>query len=609
VTHRRRLVNYSIAALLAALMMYSGLIVRLSIDDGYRAGVPLASSRTDASDNYAYFSLLKRGISSCRHRAETLIEPLQGNPLACTYIGGLALGNVFWTISQWLSPSKRIAVSILLILNAAAISFTFLWALDTVLRRKFSFIIAAILAAAMLFTLDNFALSFYAQALSLDFYSVLSLEPGFARLVNPSLFWALGFATIALLLHQMQRTTAIGFAVLFAVAVVCGAAGLAVSACILFGCCLFVGADLLLARRINWPVLGSSIGLAIGLSFSYWQLHQFRATDLGKALLHGQVLDLRLNWAMLWLAVPIAFGKIVPDDSARNLLIKCLLAAAAIIGLVCDSFELGSRLWLRGSAAIAFIACVAWLWSRGEMLVRIIPNVAKGVSPIFQKRPWTRILTSFLVLVFLSVMAAAARPPQLEKARGFIDRDKFEVLTWLARKSRHDTLVASTSIEDSFLIEFYTNGAPFVPLYGLTVLPREMQLGRYFYVLDLIVEGDEVVERLGAVRKSALEEYNQKLKLGLDTPPDHATYESLAFYHMLLYYPFSRDISGKFEADRVAPNFLKWLKETKTASRSQVGAFDYLILRSDEHLKQMDPFEVVFRNASYVILRSRHRAG
>ncbi|UPJ51916.1 hypothetical protein IVB30_11540 [Bradyrhizobium sp. 200] len=581
----------------------------MSIDDGYRAGVPLASSRTDASDNYAYFSLLKRGISSCRHQVEALTEPLQGNPLACTYIGGLALGNVFWTISQWLSPSKRIAVSILLILNAAAIPFTFLWALDAVLRRTFSFITATILAGTILFTLDNFALSFYAQTFYLDFYSVLSLEPGFARLVNPSLFWALGFATIALLLHQMQRTTAIGFAVLFVIAVACGAAGLAVSACILFGCCLFVAADLLLARRINWPVFGSSIGLVIGLSFSYWQLHQFRATDLGKALLHGQVLDLRLNWAMLWLAVPIAFGKIVPDDPARNLLIKCLLAAAAIIGLVSDSFELGSRLWLRGSAAIAFIACVAWLWSRGEMLVRRIPNVAEVVSQIFRKRPRTRILTSSLVLVFLSVMAATARPPQLDKARGFIDRDKLDVLTWLAGNTRHDTLVASTSIEDSFLIEFYTNGAPFVPLYGLTVLPREMQLGRYFYVLDLIREGDEVVERLSAVRKSALDEYNQKLKLGLATPPDHATYESLAFYHMLLYYPFSRDISGIFEADKVVPNFLKWLEEVKAASRSQATAFDYLILRADEHLKQMDPFEVVFRNASYVIVRSRHRTG
>ena len=604
-THRRRLFNYSIAALLAALMMYSGLIARLSIDDGYRAGVPLASSRTDPSDNYAYFSLLKRGIRSCRHPTEAVTEPLQGNQIACTYLGGLALGNVLWTISQWLAPSKRVAVSILLILNAAAMSFAFLWALDAILRRTFAFIIATTLAVAVLYTLDNFALSFYAQTLNFDFHSILSLEPGFARLVNPSLFWALGFATIALLLHQMQRTTAIGFTVLFAIAVVCGTAGLAVSACILMGCCLFVGADLLLTRRINWLVIGSSTGLAIGLAFSYWQLRQFYATDLGKVLQHGQTLDLRLNWAMLWLAAPIAFGKIVPDSPARNLLTKCLLAAAAIIGLVCESFELGNRLWLRGSAAIAFLACVAWLWSRGEILFRNCPNIVADASLFFHRRPWTRILTSIIVLAILSVMTAIARPPQLDKARWFIDRDKLEVLTWLAGNTKHDTLVASTSIEDSFLIEFYTSGAPFVPLYGLTILPREMQLRRYFHVLDLIREGDDVVERLGSAQKSALEEYNQKIKIGFVTPPDHGTYESLAFYHMLLYYPYSRDMLGIFKADRVDPNFLKWLGEIKAASRSQVGAFDYLILRSDEHLKEMAPFEVAFRNASYVIMRSR----
>lgn len=605
-THRRRLLDYSIAALLAAVMMYSGLIVRLSVDDGYRAGVPLASSRTDPSDNYAYFSLLKRGIRSCRHQTEALIEPLQGNQIACTYLGGLALGNVLWTVSQWLAPSKRVAVSVLLILNAAAMSLAFLWALGAILRRTFSLIIATTLAVTILYTLDNFALSFYAQTLNLDFRSTLSLEPGFARLVNPSLFWALGFTTIALLLHQMQRTTAIGFAVLFAIAVVCGTAGLAVSACILMGFGLFVGAELLLTRRINWLVIGSSAGLAIGLTFSYWQLRQFYATDLGKALQHGQPLDLRLNWAMLWLAAPIAFGKIVPDDPARNLLAKCLLAAAAIIGLVCESFELGNRLWLRGSAAIAFLACVAWIWSRAERLFRKSPNIVADVSLFLQQRPWTRVLTSIIVLALLSAMTAIARPPQLDKARWFIDRDKLEVLSWLAEQTRHDTLVASTSIEDSFLIEFYTSGAPFVPLYGLTILPREVQLRRYFYILDLIREGADVVERLGSVRKSALDEYNQKLKIGFVTPPDHSTYESLAFYHMLLYYPYSRDIPGIFKADGVDPNFLKWLGEIKTASRSQVGAFDYLILRSDEHLKEMAPFEVAFRNAGYVIMRSRH---
>ena len=347
----------------------------------------------------------------------------------------------------------------------------------------------------------------------------------------------------------MQRATPIGFAVLFVTAVVCGAAGLAVSACIALGCGLFVGADLLMKRRINWLVVGTSAGLAIGLAFSYWQLRQYYATDLGKVLQHGKTLDLSLNWAMLWLAVPIAFGKIVPDNPALNILTKCLLTAAGIIGLICNSFELGNRLWLRGSAAIAFLACAAWLLTRAERLLRSFPNIVANVSMFFQQRAWSRVLTSIVVLMLLTVITATARPPQLDKARGFIDRDKLDVLNWLAAQTRPETRVASTSIEDSFLIEFYTGGAPFVPLYGLTILPRELQLHRYFSVLGLIREGDDVVERLSAVRKSTLDEYNLRLKDGFVTPPDHDAYEVagvLSYASLLpLQLGYSRDIQGR----------------------------------------------------------------
>ncbi|GEC16397.1 hypothetical protein NWI01_22890 [Nitrobacter winogradskyi] len=47
-------------------------------------------------------------------------------------------------------------------------------------------------------------------------------------------------------------------------------------------------------------------------------------------------------------------------------------------------------------------------------------------------------------------------------------------------------MIASTSIEDSFLIDFYTRGWPYVPLYGLTILPRSELVKRYFHVMDEI---------------------------------------------------------------------------------------------------------------------------
>ncbi|KAH2825537.1 hypothetical protein KXV85_010825, partial [Aspergillus fumigatus] len=80
--------------------MYSGLLARLVIVDvPDRIAVPLSSSRTDPRDNYVYFSLLKRGLMSCREPSDVQDGRVQGNPLACSYIGGLAVANLIWRVA------------------------------------------------------------------------------------------------------------------------------------------------------------------------------------------------------------------------------------------------------------------------------------------------------------------------------------------------------------------------------------------------------------------------------------------------------------------------------------------------------------------------------
>lgn len=604
--NRRQIIVYPIAALLSALMMFSGLLVRLSIDDANRVGVPSASSRTDPSDNYVYFSLLKQGVSACQRQVPPFVEPIQGNRLACTYIGGIAIGNVLWRVADAIAPSKRMAVSLLLILNTAVLSLAFLWALSGILGRTFSLLPATAIAAVMLLTIDNFALSFYAGQPNLHFRDVLSLEPGFARFVNPSLFWALGWATVALVISQVKRRTAIGFAALFLVSLLSGLAGLAISAAIGLGCGLFGAWYLLRERKLPWPAIVASAGLAIGIGFAALNLREFYATELGAGLKHGQSLPLSLNWAMLWLVVPILLGRIVPNSASQNVLVKCLLAAATFIGLICESFELGNRLWLRGAGAIAFLVCAAWVWTRIEVLIRSYPETVSWVSIPLRKHPVAcRVLSLVLVLLMLPIVAAIARPPQLDKARWFIDRDKHEVLSWLDAKSDRMTRIASTSIEDSFLLDFYTGGAPYVPLYGMTVLPLDVQLGRYFSVLNLIKEGDEKLARLGEISKSALSAYSEDLKAGFTAPPDHGRYESLAFYHMLLYYPYDSRTLKFFRDDRPEEAFLRHLEEIKARASASPGEFAYLVLRRDEHLKDESGFDVVFQNNSYKVLRPK----
>lgn len=599
---RRQVIIYPIAALLSALMLFSGMLVRLSVVDDHRAGVPAASSRTDPSDNYVYFSLLKQGTSACQRQTAPFVEPIQGNGLACTYIGGLLVGHTLWKLADAIAPSKRIAVSILLILNTTLLSLTFLWAVGAILGREFSLLAATAVAAATLYTLDNFAVSFYARQPYLHFADVLSLEPGFARLVNPSLFWALGLATVALLFSQMRRPTAIGFVVLFCVSLLSGLAGLAVSACIVMGCGLFTLWSLARRMTFAWPAIVSAAGLAGGLLFALVSLRQFYGSDLGGGLKHGQFGGLVLNWAMLWLLLPLFFGKIVLEKADQNVLVKCLLFAAMVIGLVCESFELGARLWLRGASVVAFLVCAGWLWVRMEVLLRAYTRPAMLYFSFGKYPAAEKILAIILVFVLMPILAGMARPPGLDAARWFVDRDKLDALVWLDARSNRMTRIASTSIEDSFLIDFYTKGAPYVPLYGMTVLPYNAPVERYLSIIKLIKEDDAKLARLGEVSRTALGKYSENVKAGFSSPPDHDIYESLAFYHMLLYYPYDSRATDVFHGDRPDEAFLKRLKEIKASASARPSAFAYLIVRTDEQLKDEAAFKPVYQNASYRIL-------
>lgn len=601
-TTGRRPVTYLLAACLAALMMYSGLLARLVIVDvPDRIAVPLSSSRTDPSDNYVYFSLLKRGLMSCREPSDVQDGRVQGNPLACSYIGGLAVANLIWRVARWLTSSSRSAVALLLILNTALLALSFLYALGEILGRTFSLGSAIVLAFGLLFALDNFGLSFSAKEWNLDFQSVLSLEPGFSRLINPSTFWTLGFATIALMIRQVQQPSFARLALAVAAAVICGLAGLAVSATLIGGLGLYLLVHLATTRRIAWSLAVVCAALIAGIAYSFLQVRVFYATPMGKDLQHGQFVGLHLNLAMLFLLIIVVLGKVRSNDRRVNGLAKCLLLASILIGMVCESFELGNRLWLRGSAGIAFLVFLAWLLECNERL-------AAGWLYRRPNMPWGELRSALSIAIIVAVLLPIAiyvRPPQLDRARGFIDRDKYDVLSWLAPRVGSHTQVASTNIEDSFLVEYYTPSAPFVPLYSLSILQTDQVLRRYFSITDLIEEGAEIFDRLHTVTKSALAQFNEASKAGPATAADYSVYQSLAFYHMLLYYPFTRSTKAIFQPEAPSGEFLNWLRRLRDDAGNEMGRFDYLIIRANEHLREPARFDVVYRNQGYIVLQDR----
>lgn len=605
------LATYAAAAMIVALILNSNLLVRLSVHDDQRIGMPLLSSRTDASDNYVYFSLLKRGVSACRNATHHDGTSTDGNALACTYIGGLFAGNVLWEIADAIVPSKRLAVSLLMILNTAALAFAFLLAFFTIRRRHFTLAASIVIAGATLYVLDSFAASFALKRILLQFREILGGEPGFVRLVNPSLFWAFGLATLAALLASLRHASPVPLSVALLAGVLCGLSGLAVTANLIGGIGLFVLIRLVTARKIEWKAAAVGVALTAGIVYVLLQFMLYHASDLGKSVQHGEALALKFNPAMLWLLVPITFGRVC-DDRRQNLLLKCILFVAMVIGLVCESFTLGDRLWLRGTVAFALLIAAAWLWYWiGVLTADAVATVREaGLKRASVGRRWRGAAAAFVAAVVFMLATLYARPPRLDYARGFLDTDKYDALAWLDGRVKAGMTVASTNIEDDFLLDFYTDGSPYVPLFGLTTLSETVIAARYVSVLGEIENGGAVLEAIRAVRKNDLFTYNQNLKEGLRQPYDYARYQPVAFYLMLLYYPFTQFSMQIFDGEQPGAPFLAWLAQCEDKARAttpDAPRYDYLIVRASEALRRPERFDVAYRNKSYIVLRPTDR--
>jgi hypothetical protein len=600
----RSVIVYLFASLLVSAIFHSNLLARLAVDSQQKVGVPLASSRTDASDNYVYFDLIKHGVGACNTAAYPEATRIEGNPLACTYIGGVLAGNVLWRLSHAMTTSERAAISLLLILSTALLAMSLLLAFGAVLDRQFGIASSLALTGTSLFLLDNFSLSFYARSLQLNFREVLNLEPGFDRLLNPSIFWSLGLLTLTCVLLTMRQRSRVLVGLGSAAAAACATAGLAVTASLIGGLGLFLGLELLVRRRLDWRVLFVTVVLALGAAYSLSWFSVFHKTQLGADLHHGEFTGPRVNFYLLWLLVPVAVGRISVAGRDQNVLMKCLLLSAVIMGMVCESVELGIRLWLRGSCIFAFLASAAWLWNLGER------HAGAFVDNLFHwRRRWDGGLSSAVSAVAVGAILfgtmQVVRPFDLERPRGFVDRDKYQTLTWLEKHTPSGAVIASTSIEDSFLIDFYTRGKPYVPLYGLSILPQSELVKRYFRTIGKVEEGSEFFDKLSTITPGALSAYNVALKDGLDRPFDETAYQPVAFYLMLLYYPFTTESQNIFSANMPAASFLDWLRRMRDESHRECARYDYLIIRVSERLIDSDRYETSYRNANYVVLRPK----
>ena len=592
----RRWGGYLFAALLISMIFHSELLSRMSARETVKVGAPLLGPSTDLGDNYVYYTFAKSGFQACFQDAGEGVKE-RGSQIACTYPGGLLVSHLIYQVASIVSSSPRWEVALTLILHTALLVLSVIVVIERLgAIGRWSRSLTIVLAVGFVFFLGNFALSFYLGFPYKYFAALYGAEPDIMRIMNPTIFWALGLFSLAAFVEMIVRPGRLSLALCALSVVLLGSASIAMAGALLFGLGLFLATDWLALRKLDLRVLGCVAILCLGIAFTIWMFRLYWTSETGEALKHGQFQALVWKQSFLWLLIPLACGRLSRDDRVNRLL-KCVLFASLLIGMFCDSLQLGGRLWLRGATIFALLCVTAWMM---EWLCRV-PFLRNGTFSDSRKRKIFWVL-SLAVTASLFYTMRTVRPWQPDMWRGYMSQDKYEALCWLETHAEGQTVV-STDIDDSYLIPFYTHSRILTPIYGLTGVSLEEGLRRYFFSLSLLADGDAYMQRLFRTKDIDIENHFRFLGGKVAEPYDYPLFQAVAFYEALLYYPYHQRFQnvlidvvsqGKFE------NSMRVLWKMGAAHDYR---FSYLLIRRQDELARPSAFVEVFANASYSIYK------
>lgn len=599
----RSILVCALAALMVALIAHQNMLRRSLSSDETRVAVPIAGYSTDINDNYLYFSLIKRGASACRYPVDVHENDASGNPLACTYVAGLTVNNLLYEFIRFAAPNRAVALGALMVVQTALLAFAALVALQQILRRQFGLAPALVLAGITIFASDAFSYSLLFGTIYTDLQYLWRFEANVVRLVSPTLYWSLGLFSIASLLALLEKPTVARHLFTCALLILTSASSIAVGANIGAGVGLTILLVLAWQRRAHFPLLFAAMALLFGLAWQQLAYYRFLATELGTQLGHGTFVGLHFNAHFFALLIPILAGRIGSTWDTREVLLKSMLFGSMLIGLLNGSVTLGDRLWIRGAAGIALILSLAWSISAAA---RIWEFSGQSLRERFAEttRCHARLLhiaASVLLVVGLIGMSAVIRPYDAQKWYGFLERDRYDAITWIAAHTKPGDTVASGNIDDTTLIDFYTDATPFVGLHAMNALPFEELMRRYFYVIDQVKNNEKVIGPILNATKADIASFYNYIDGPMRSLYDQDAFQAIGFYELLVYHNYNAALPNLFESGKVAAKFVQRIQRIWQESGKRTYNYKYLLLRKTDILNSEEKFQQVFQNSTYVV--------
>ena len=597
--------QFLLAAFVVSILLHSDALLRHFHHAPEKTGLYISGPRTDLGDNYYYFTMLRHvperlSRGAVRHEDPDGGDHRNTNAVTNSYAAALYAGHALYRLAEFVTPTSREAVLLTSILHTTVLAFCFMAFLATLLDGNFRCGWFTLLALAYvgLVLVDAFGNSMY---LGKHYWAsnLLTYYSNTTRLINPPLFWAAGLAAAAFIVRWIRKERPADFIGAVALAGVTGLFSISVGATLVLALSFTIAFESLVSRTVRWHLLGIALATIVSLSYAYLQLRAYVSTPLGEDLRHGEFLAVTPKWHFLLLLGLIPF--VWQTREKERGFVAALVVSAMIIGIFCESFHLGGRLWLRGA--------VVYVWAITVFLAaRIVLGwFAWTNRPEYRTRwIWLKVAAMALMTIFIF----KEQQPDTGAWKGFVERDKWELINWIDKHLPQNSVVASLDIEDAFLLPIYTLAKPLYSMYGLTIRTRDDELNRYFHNMRLFGREEQRLASILNLKQEDLLQYIEHVMGSISIPYLGDTADSVIFFELVLYHSHVRDLS-KALTDPVQHQRLEKLLHDRAEEASKLKySVDYAIIENVRSLpSSFSGWPVIYESRRYSVIRNPHPPG
>ena len=595
----KKLATLLITALLLSAMFHQDLILKHIFTPENRVTAPLQSSSVQLGDHYYYYILSMKSsdrlLANMNLKEENTFQS-KNSGLENVFAGALLTAGVIDAFAKLLPLPWNIEVTISLVLQTSILFFCLLVFYKLInFRREVP--ILEYFMFGFLWALASYGVirGIYIGSFSYIFTSnPFPGYPDFLRTVNPQLGWAAGILYISVLYKFYSTENTRHLPICIGMSLIMGFFSISITATMLLGLGLFGLVRLVQNKTLDYQLVIIGLSLLISFFSVYYLMIEFRATEKGLSLNTGSFNELSFKWHFLYLATVIPLIYLLFDSKTRWLLIS-LYTGALLIGLTCNSFELGSRIWLRGAGFITLSVLIL-------ITFRLLAWVNKPIR--FNSGDKMKVAT-IVVPVACTYLIYLLMPLNQKDWHYNMQQSKAEVITWIKENTKPNSYVASEDLQDAYYLPIYTDVTPFVQLYDYSTVKHQTLLENYLLVMKVLKKETELLQRLSEFELSKRRDHLKYVLGSSSLRQDYEFYQTYAFFSGLLYYPYTSEFKNIFSNQDHKAKLLNQLKAIiETIDIARIQRVDYLIKLNDLSSNSIDGFEVVYSNSDFEILKS-----